>query len=318
MSWQPNATVAVAKRRARMLQVARQHFLERNVLEVCTPSLTGRTVTDPNIESLVVADGDRRCYLHTSPEYFMKRLLAAGYPDMYQIGAVFRGGEKGRRHLPEFTMIEWYRLGLGLHEIIGDTVDLVSAMVLPVAAADVVSYQQAFASALAIDPLSASAIEVADVLDADDNLRRSMDNDLDAWLDLAMATAVAASFAPDRLTAVFHYPASQASLARLSPHDERVAERFELYCGSLELANGFVELADADEQLRRFERDREERRAAGKALPAIDDEFIAALRCGLPPCAGVALGFDRLLMIDRGLNDIHEVITFTPGIADDD
>lgn len=300
-----------------MLQVARQHFLERDVLEVCTPALTGRTVTDPNIESLAVGEGDSRCYLHTSPEYFMKRLLAAGYPDMYQIGAVFRGGEKGRRHLPEFTMIEWYRLGLGLHEIIEDTLDLVSAMVPAVAATDVISYQQAFASALAIDPLTASATEVAAVLDADEHLRRSVGDDLDDWLDLAMASAVAASFAPDRWTAVFHYPASQASLARLSPDDARVAERFELYCGALELANGFVELADADEQLARFEKDREQWRAAGKALPGIDDELIAALRCGLPPCAGVALGFDRLLMIETGLDDIHKVITFTPGTSHD-
>jgi lysyl-tRNA synthetase class 2 len=315
MSWQPRAALATARARATMLEETRRWFGDRQVLEVCTPALGSATTTDPQIDSIHVRTGDRSSYLQTSPEHFMKRLLAAGYPDIYQLCPVFRGGESGRLHLAEFTMIEWYRRDFSLPDIMQDSVQLATTL-LDARSLDAplyLGYAQAFQHALATDPHSATAAEIADALYADPDLRRSLGDDRDAWLDLAMATAVAPSFADNRLTVVHHYPASQASLARICPDDQRLADRFELYLGAIELANGFVELTDADEQLRRFEADRARRSASGRDVPAVDEDLILALRAGLPACAGVAMGLDRLLMINEGLDDIRACSTFVPG-----
>ena len=318
MSWRPRAGIGAAAARAEMLTRAREHFREREVLEVSTPALTVTTATDPNIESFVVSRPAGPMYLHTSPEYCMKRLLAAGYPDIYQICPVYRSGETGARHLPEFTMIEWYRRGLDLAEIIDDTVRLASRLFAkqPPATPRVLTYTQAFGQALNIDPLIVDTDDLAALLGADQRLRESLASDRDAWLDLAMAAHVASSFASDRLTVVTHYPASQASLARLCPADRRVAERFELYRGPVELANGFVELTDAKEQRRRFEADRARRRARGQAVPEADELLLEALGHGLPACAGVAMGLERVLMLDEGTADIRNVVTFMPGQTD--
>ena len=315
MTWQPNCSIETARARAGMLRRVRRFFEDRNVLEVGTPVLTGTTVTDPNIESVSAAISGHQVFLHTSPEYFMKRLLAAGYPDCYQACRVFRDGEAGRNHLPEFTMIEWYRQGFTLSEIIDESVALVAGLITTLDPADCVrmEYRDAFLDVLGIDPRLADIAELAGSLDADDDLCRALGDDRNAWLDLAMSSRVTRSFAADRLTAIYHYPASQAALARLSPADSAVAERFELYLGELELANGYIELIDADEQQRRFEHDRNRRAAAGLPVHEIDAGLIAALEAGLPPCAGVAMGLDRLVMIDQGLGDIREAVTFTPG-----
>lgn len=315
MNWRPNSGPEMASARARMLERARDYFRHQSVLEVSTPTLSDRTATDPHTGSFEIDAGRNTLYLQTSPEHFMKRLLAAGYPDIFQACHVFRYGEAGPRHLPEFTMIEWYRLGFDLQQIMDDTVAMTSAVLAgrDFAAIDRISYSQAFEATLGVDPLSVSCAEMCTALDADDELSRSIGDNIDAWLDLAMATRIAPAFAADRLTLVYHYPANQAALARLCRGDNSVADRFELYCGDLELANGFVELTDAEEQLIRFEEDRRKRAASDMPVPAIDDNLIDALRAGLPECAGVALGLDRLLMIDQGLTDIRQQTTFMAG-----
>ena len=244
----------------------------------------------------------------------MKRLLAAGYPDIYQICRVFRSAESGGRHLPEFTMIEWYRLGFDLDDIVADAIALTNDLLdkTTVVEPESKTYRAAFIEAISIDPFETTVDALADLLNADDDLRRSLGDSVDAWLDLAMASRVSPAFAEDRITVVTHFPASQAALAQLTPGDPATADRFELFLGPLEIANGFVELRDPDEQLRRFELDRRKRIAAGKPAPDVDDALIAALRAGLPACAGVALGLDRVLMIDEGLPDIRQSTTFIP------
>lgn len=315
MTWQPNCGVATARARAIMLRRARNYFEAREVLEVWTPSLTNCGSTDPNIDSIQALLDDKACYLHTSPEFLMKRLLAAGYPDIYQVCRVFRGAESGPGHQPEFTLIEWYRRGFNLNAIIEDTVTLITTLLesLSLASPRLISYSDVFSHSMSVDPHTIAANALADILHADPHLRNSLGEDRDAWLDLAMATVVSPDFADDRLTAVYHYPASQASLARICPQDAAVADRFEVYLGPVELANGFVELTNPEEQLARFERDREIRATLGKQDVAIDYDFIDALRNGLPECAGVAVGLDRVLMIAEGRNNIGDVATFSPG-----
>jgi len=316
MSWRPNTSPDIAKVRARMLRKARGFFATRDVLEVSTPSLSGYTSTDPNIESIEARVSDRQMYLHTSPEHFMKRLLAADYPDIYQICSVYRDGETGRHHLPEFTMLEWYRRDFELQAIMQETANLVTELLAKTTIAlppVFISYRQAFDEALSLDPLLADIGMLAKAVAADTQLMESLGDDRDMWLDLAMASRVARTFPGDRLTLVYHYPASQAALARICPHDSGVADRFELYCGPIELANGFVELTDPNEQKARFESDQEKRRSRGLDRYEVDRALIDALRSGMPPTAGVALGLDRLLMIDEGLDDIRSVTTFTPG-----
>jgi lysyl-tRNA synthetase class 2 len=319
MTWRPNSTLEMARARASMRERVHRFFRSRNVLEVGTPALAPTSTTDANIESIRAVAGGREGFLHTSPEHFMKRLLAAGYPDIYQVCRVFRDGEAGRRHLPEFTMVEWYRIGLSLDEIMAESADLVTDLLVntPLAPTEYREYRAAFETALGIDPLTAEPGEIANALDADEGLRAALGDDRDAWLDLAIADKVASGFPADRLTAIYHYPASQAALARLSAGDERVAERFELYLGPMELANGFVELTDSDEQGERFRRDLDKRAALGRPPVPIDRQLLAALASGLPDCAGVAMGLDRLLMIDQGLDDVQKTVTFTPGATDD-
>ena len=316
MTWRPNSSVETAVARARMLKSIRAFFEQRDVLEVSTPALSSHTATDPNIESIVAHWSGRDLYLQTSPEHQMKRLLAAGFPDIYQVCNVFRDGESGRHHMPEFTMLEWYRLNLGLPAIIAETIALVSDLLTNTTIDQsplMISYSDAFQNALSLDPMAADVGSLAEAVNADEQLRKSVGDDLDAWLDLAMASRVASTFATNQLTAVYHYPRSQAALARICPEDDQVADRFELYCGPIELANGFVELTDANEQRGRFLADQEKRKTSGHKHLDIDESLIDALQEGLPPSAGVALGVDRLIMIDQGQDNIHSTVTFTPG-----
>jgi lysyl-tRNA synthetase class 2 len=315
VNWRPRAELSTARARAAMLQRVRRFFGDAGVMEVCTPVLGKNAVTDPCIESIRCLTGRGPAYLQTSPEYFMKRLLAAGYPDIYQVGPAFRDGEAGRLHAPEFTMVEWYRLGMELDAIIDDAVSLLQSMVGNdrLDGVDRLTYTAAFQRHLGLDPLDTDTGQIADSIDADDALRASIGSELDAWLDLALSTCVAPRFSPERLTVLHHYPASQAALALLDPEDDRLALRFELFVGHTEIANGYVELTDADEQLRRFESDQQKRRAAGLAVPAVDEALILALKQGVPPCAGVAMGLDRVLMIDEGLETISEAQSFSLG-----
>ena len=318
-TWQPAAGVDVARLRAAMLEDTRRFFAEREVLMVDTPALSRSAVSDPNIESIGVHLGDsprQDYFLHTSPEYCMKRMLAAGFPDIGQICRVFRDGESGRRHQPEFTMIEWYRLGFELDDIMQDAEALV-ARLLNVSIAEKpprrMSYREAFRQFAGIDPMTADAKALAGLLGAEEDLRGAIGDDRDAWLDLIMATRVTAQFDSTELTTIYHYPESQAALARLCPENPSVADRFEVFFGDLELANGYVELTAADEQQKRFAADQNERRRRGARIRPLDTHFLDSLRAGLPACAGVAAGFDRLLMLNAGADDLRKVQHFPHG-----
>jgi lysyl-tRNA synthetase class 2 len=298
-----------------MFDRARRYFAEQDVLAVDTPALGFYASSDTNIASISAhtASG-KTLYLQTSPEMYMKRLLASGYPDIYSICRVFRDGEAGKRHNPEFTMAEWYRLGFGLQQIIDDTVGFIATCLnLPRLAENVTQYDYAtaFMKFADVDAFSASADELLSRYSGDDRFKSVVGNDRQAALDLIMSTVVAPQFAADQLTVIKHYPAEQAALSRICPGDNQVADRFEVFCGDLELANGYVELTDAAEQRRRFEQDVESRRTSGDETIAVDESLLAALDAGLPDCAGVAIGMERLQMLLDQTDDIGDVVTFT-------
>lgn len=313
--WRPSATPEVLRHRARMLAAARACFAEAGVVEVETPLLSRAAVTDVHLES-VPADvaGLGRMYLHTSPEYPMKRLLAAGLGDCYQVCRVFRDGERGARHNPEFTMIEWYRLGFDAHRLMEDVEVLVRrtlAGLRELPAAERVTYRKAVSEIGGADPMVASADELASALWRHGvSIPPADRHDRDALLDLLVSTVVGPRLGHERPVFVHDYPASQAALARIRPADFPVAERFELYLDGLELANGFHELADPGEQRRRFEADLAARAALGRPARPLDERFLAALSHGLPDCSGVALGFDRLVMAACGLATIDDALAF--------
>jgi len=315
--WQPATGVRAAKNRVAMIRRIRACFDAADVLEVDTPALSPFAVSDTQIESLEIQESlvsRRPMYLHTSPEFCMKRLLAAGYPDIFSICRVFRDGESGARHQPEFTMIEWYRLGFGLQAIIDDTIRVINAALastLPQHGPDQFDYSDVFRQATNLDPLTATVQELAVAARADDALRTAIGSERDDWLDLILATQVTPLFKKDRLTVLRHYPASQAALARLCPDDPRIADRFEVFFGSVELANGYVELTDAAEQSQRMRADDDARGRRRRAVRPHDRFLLAALEAGLPACAGVAMGFERLQMVHDGSNDIHDVIAFS-------
>lgn len=306
------------KLRARLYAAIRAFFAERDVLEVETPVLSVAGNTDPNIASFSLefsgrTDGAPRTrWLRTSPEYPLKRLLAAGIGDCYELGRVFRDGEAGGRHNPEFTMLEWYRTGWDHQRLIDETVALVRAALALVgrdAMVEKIAYRDLYRRHLDIDSATASEDQLRSALGdidiAPDGLTR------DDWLDLLMTHRIQPSFATDRLLAVYDYPASQCALARIRAGDPPVAERFELYLGVLELANGYHELNDPAEQRNRFQHDLTVREQRSASAPPIDERLLSALESGgLPDCAGVALGVDRLLMAMFGTGRIDEVITF--------
>ena len=297
-----------------MLAGIRAFFAQAGVLEVETPMLSQAAATDVQIESFAVPVGALNRYLHTSPEFPMKRLLAAGSGDVYQVCRVFREDEAGRYHNPEFTLLEWYRLGWDAERLTEEVIELIGsvAQALGRSAPNAVrrlSYAQAFDEALGIDPQRATADMLAAVAHGQ-GLQVVGELDRDAWLDLLFSECVAAAFAPDRLTVIDEYPASQAALARVRPGTPPVAERFEVFAGPVELANGFHELADAREQAARFEADNRARVALGRTAMPVDQRLVAALEAGLPDCSGVALGLDRLLMWLGGWERIDEVFAF--------
>jgi elongation factor P--(R)-beta-lysine ligase len=317
--WRPGVSNQRLRERAALLQRTRAFFATRGVLEVDTPVVVTAAVSDVHLHSARVqlAEVDAKpspaLFLHTSPEYAMKRLLAAGSGDIYQICHVVRGLEYGRLHNPEFTLIEWYRVGFTLAALIAEVEALVRALLGPAAAArssERLSYRDAFCRELGLDPLTADEAALAQAARALGFEQPSAQPDRDEWLELLMAARVGPHLGRRALTFVHDYPASQAALARLDPQDARVAQRFELYCDGIELANGFHELTTAAEQRRRFERDNAERRRRGLPVSELDERLLAALGAGLPDCAGVALGFDRTLMIATGAAHIEEVLPF--------
>lgn len=315
--WRPSATVDTLRLRARLNATIRTFLAQRGVLEVETPVMSRAGNTDPNIASFSVdfsgrTDGaPRRRWLRTSPEFPLKRLLASGVGDCYELGRVFRDGEAGGRHNPEFTMLEWYRLGINHVALAREAAALVLealALVGRTATVRETTYATLYHDLLGIDAHRAPVDELrgalGDVHIDPDGLTR------DDWLDLLMTHRIQPAFAADAIVVVHDYPASQCALARIREGDPPVAERFELYLGPLELANGYHELADAAEQRRRFERDGEMRRARGDRQVPMDEPLLQALQAGLPGCAGVALGVDRLLMAMLGTSRIADVLAF--------
>ena len=319
VNWRPSASLEVLERRAHMLGLARNFFAARSILEIETPALMPSGVTDPHIASLttrLAARSDHSYYLQTSPEFAMKRLLASGVADIYQICKVFRDHEIGRMHQPEFTMVEWYRCGITLEEMITETCAfIIEVGETPSIGIDQYRYRDIFLATCDIDPLVADldhlvdcAERMIDTLTAD--LRRQIGTDRNAWLDLLMCQVIMPGLAADRLSVIHHFPADQAALARLDPTEPGVAERFEIMFAGIELANGYRELTDVIEQQHRFSQDLQLRQAAG--LPAMlpDQALLGALDHGLPECSGVAIGFDRLVMTTCGLSHIDQAVSF--------
>ena len=324
-AWQPSAPLSTLRLRARLFETTRRFFAARGVLEVDTPALVGCAVSEPNLHCAEVylpavpgrparpPGGSQVRFLTTSPEYAMKRLLAAGSGDIYQLSHVFRGAETSRLHNAEFTLIEWYRLGFGLQQMMLETAQLACELLAlsPDVPPQQLTYAQAFERELGADPMRLDApalrqLAVAHALDPTLAQRCERDELLD-WL---MGAVVGPHLGREQLCLLHHYPASQAALARLDPQDRSLALRFELYYRGVELANGFEELTDEPEQRARFRAERRERRRRSQPAHPPDERLLAALAHGLPPVAGVALGFDRALMLRLGARDIREVIAF--------
>ncbi len=314
--WQPAAPIANLLKRAKIVNEIRHFFADRGVLEVETPTMSQATVTDVHLrafETQFTGPGAAQgitLYLMTSPEYHMKRLLAAGSGPIYQMGRSYRNEEAGRYHNPEFTMLEWYRPHYDMYRLINEVDDLLQ-QTLECESAESLSYQQAFLRYLDIDPLTAEKDklrEVAAKLDVS-NIADT-EEDRDTILQLLFMVGVEPHIGLEKPTFIYHFPASQASLAEISSEDHRVAERFEVYYKGVELANGFRELTDAAEQRQRFERDNRKRASMGLPEQPIDENLLAALEHGFPECAGVALGIDRLIMLALGAERISDVIAF--------
>lgn len=317
-AWAASAAPGAVRLRARLNALVRGFFAARGVLEVETPVLSRAGNTDPNIASFALefsgrTDGAPRTrWLRTSAEFPMKRLLAAGIGDCYELGRVFRDGEAGGRHNPEFTMLEWYRLGMDHLQVADEAVELVqAALALAERQASVaqISFRELYRDTLGIDPMTAG---IDDLRAAADGIAIDPEGlGRDDWLDLLMTHRIQPRFPPNQLLVLHDYPASQCALAKVVRRgDVEVAERFELYLGPLELANGYHELTDAAEQRRRFERDVAVRSARGAASLPVDEALLAAMGAGLPACAGVALGVDRLLMAMLGTARIADVLAF--------
>lgn len=319
--WRPTATIETLRARARLLAGIRAFFAERGVLEVETPVLGHAGSTDVHLDSLSLTAttpaGRERLWLQTSPEFHMKRLLAAGSGPIFQLARSFRDGEVGRRHNLEFTMLEWYRPGFTLTALIDETEALIRSMLTDAGPRRLRRYRDLFRDTLGVDPLTTPL----------DDLRRlagergaldMCDSDRDACLDLLMSVAIEPELGRDGIDVVVDYPASQAALARRQRDPEdgaEVAARFEVYVDGLELANGYDELTDAGEQAARFADDNAERERVGKSRVAADTRLVAALRAGMPEGSGVALGVDRLIQLALGKRSVAEVMAFATPVS---
>ncbi len=320
-NWQPTASIEQLRQRATLIAAIRQFFAERQVMEVDTPAMSHATVTDIHLHTFQTefvgpgyADGSKLFFM-TSPEFHMKRLLAAGSGCIYQINKAFRNEENGRYHNPEFTMLEWYRVGFDHHKLMDEMDDLLQ-LVLKCGAAQRMTYQQAFIDVLCVCPLEGSMTELkaaASTLGLSDIAEP--EEDRDTLLQLLFSVGVENKIGQDVPAFVYDFPASQAALAKINPQDHRVADRFEVYFKGIELANGFHELDNPQEQLARFEQDNAKRIEMGLKPQPIDYHLISALEAGLPDCAGVALGIDRLIMLALGCDHIDQVTAFPFPIA---
>lgn len=320
IDWQPTASIETLRERARLMANVRAFFASRNVLEVETPVLGQGGSTDVHLVSLNTLArtdrGQRRLWLQTSPEFHMKRLLAAGSGPIFQLARSFRDGEVGARHNIEFTMLEWYRPQFSLNEMMAETAALVMAL-LPAAPGDIVHYRyrELFHTHLAVDPFT-SSLEKLRMLASERGQMSAhalADEGRDTCLDLLMSMVIEPQLGQQELSVVTDYPTSQAALARRhqDADGEWVASRFELYVNGIELANGYDELTDAQEQRRRFHEDNAERRRVGLPEVDIDENLLAALEHGMPEGAGVALGIDRLIQLALGKARLEDVLAFS-------
>ncbi len=298
------------KHRNQFFIAIRAFFKDKNILEVDTPILRRFSVTDPYMNALSVINpaGESQGYLQTSPEHAMKKLLCAGSGDIFQLGKMFRADECGKIHALEFTLLEWYRIGLDHFQLMDEVAEFVQKLVGKKTVKKI-TYQDAFISLLGFDPFDIS-IEL--LTDKTEKLLGELPNNLlfDNYLSLLFSEIIEPSFDPNTLVFIYGYPESQASLAKTRQHKKNViADRFEVYLGGMELANGFNELTDVAEHRQRFTLDNQIRRQLNYAEIEMDHDFINALEQGLPQCAGVALGVDRLLMIQQNAKDINDVLS---------
>jgi lysyl-tRNA synthetase class 2 len=314
LSWCPTASLAALKKRAAIYSQIRQFFAERSVLEVETPLMSYATVTDPHIISIpatfktIGSSKEQIVYLQTSPEYAMKRLLAAGSGSIYQITKAFRQGEIGRLHNPEFTMLEWYRLGFDHHQLM-DEMDALLSLILQTPAAERMTYGNAFEQYVGVNPHLATIDELQSIVKKhaipfDHTMEKN------GWLDLLFTHCIEPHLGKDRPFFMYDFPASQAALAKIRLENPPVASRFEVYFKGVELANGFHELQDATEQRRRFEANQIYRNEYHLPSIPLDENFLSALEHGLPECAGVALGLDRLILLTLNAEKIADVLSF--------
>jgi len=308
--WQPGANMTALRQRSRVLSQLRDFFQQRQVMEVDLPLLSRATVTDLNIDSIEARNEEVGAYLQTSPEYFMKRLLASGSGDIYSLGKAFRDAESGRRHNPEFTLLEWYRCGWDEHQLMDEVVELIATLV-PEIAVRRCSYAELFIQHLQVDP---HFIDLANL----QNLAVAASSE--SWADETRANCLDLLFSvliepqlDDGLVLVYDYPACQAALAKCAEDSQgrQVSRRFEGFLNRVELANGYCELTDVAEQESRFTEDQRLRKLSGKAAVAADQRLLAAMESGLPECAGVAMGVDRLLMQLQGADSIDQVMAFS-------
>lgn len=315
IGWKPSAPIKNLLQRAKIMTEIRKFFTERGLIEVETPVLSEFGVTDVHLSTFKTefiapfAEQSKTLWLSTSPEYHMKRLIAAGSGAIFQICHVFRNEEGGNKHNPEFTMLEWYRPHFDMYRLINE-VDNLLQQILDCPPAESLSYQFVFQEYVGLDPLSCERQELIAKAHAH-NFPCCDDEERDTLLQFLFSEIVEPRIGEDRPVAIYHFPASQAALAQVSPEDHRVAERFEFYYKGLELANGFNELTDAKEQQNRFERDNRQRERMGLPQQALDSRFLSALQAGMPNCSGVALGIDRLMMIALGEEQISQVQAFS-------
>ena len=320
MNWQPTLTWQNAQKRAAILQQIRQFFSDLNVLEVETPVLSQGTVTDVHLEAFKcrynflsesTTEQAKPLYLQTSPEFHMKRLLASGYGCIFQIAKAFRHEEAGRYHNPEFTLLEWYRLGFDHFQLMDEVAELLKT-ILNCSESSQVTYQQLFIDHVDIDPLVATREQLLTLLTEHNKLSNWLvvERSCDILLQVIFSEIIEPKIGNDAPCFVYNFPKSQASLAKICPDDDRVAQRFECYYRGVELVNGFNELTNAGNQTERFQQDNLQRSELSLLEKPIDKNFISALVHGLPQCSGVALGVDRLIMLALEAEHIEQVITF--------
>lgn len=311
--WKPLVSQQGLEARAYLYEQIREFFTARKVLEVETPIINLCAVTDPHINSISINKKKHATFLHTSPEYAMKRLLAEFKRDIYQLCKVFRVAEEGKYHHPEFTMLEWYRVGWSYQDLMHEVDELIKSLLLNkinLSQTKFITYQDVFIDNCGVDPCQAKQQDYSRACDRA-GLSLRIDLSVQEYQELLLDQAIAQHLPKDRLTFIYDFPTQQAALAKIN--NAGMAERFEMYLGNIELANGFQELTNAQEQLARFEADNQKRQKFGKDKMEIDMQFITALNAGLPESAGVALGVDRLLMLILGVTEIKDVLAFPNG-----